>query len=179
MVVVPVAVGETFIATQRGFREMHRAGWIPRVPLMVAAQATRANAIARAFREGTAITPLKIGYTVAEGLAAGNPGKKGDWVLRLLRESKGLAGDAEDAEILDAQRRLARTEGVWAGPTGVATLAVLIRLLAARELDPAQTICVIISETGLKTEAEVPSRAGTAFDYDSLRRLVTERLAAK
>src|SRR2546430_3369620 len=177
VVVVPVAVGETFIATQRGFREMLRAGWIPRVPLMVAAQATRANAIARAFREGTAITPLKIGYTVAEGLAAGNPGKKGDWVLRLLRESKGLAGDAEDAEILDAQRRLARTEGVWAGPTGVATLAVLIRLLAARELDPAQTICVIISETGLKTEAEVPSRAGAAFDYDSLRRLVHERLA--
>jgi threonine synthase len=177
VVVVPVAVGETFIATRRGFRELALAGWIPRVPLMVAAQATRANAITRAFREGAAITPLKIGYTVAEGLAAGNPGKKGDWVLRLLREGKGLAGDAEDAEILDAQRRLARTEGVWAGPTGVATLAVLIRLLAGRQLDPAQTICVIISETGLKTEAEVPSRVGAAFDYDSLRRLVTERLA--
>src|SRR5207249_2311101 len=142
----------------------------------VAAQATRANAIARAFREGAPIMPLKIGYTVAEGLAAGNPGKKGDWVLRLLREGKGLAGDAEDAEILDAQRRLARTEGVWAGPTGVATLAVLIRLLARRELDPAQTICVVVSETGLKTEAEVPSRAGAAFDYAALRRLVHERL---
>ncbi len=179
VIVAPVAVGETFIAMLRGFREMREAGWIPRVPRMVAAQATRANAIAQAFREGTAITPLKIGYTVAEGLAAGNPGKKGDWVLRLLREEKGLAGDAEDEEILDAQRRLARTEGVWAGPTGVATLAVLIRLLARRQLEPAQTICVIISETGLKTEAEVPSRVGAAFDYDSLRRLVTERLAAK
>ncbi len=179
VIVAPVAVGETFIAMLRGFREMREAGWIPRVPRMVAAQATRANAIARAFREGTAITPLKIGYTVAEGLAAGNPGKKGDWALRLLREEKGLAGDAEDEEILDAQRRLARTEGVWAGPTGVATLAVLIRLLARRQLEPAQTICVIISETGLKTEAEVPSRVGAAFDYDSLRRLVTERLPAK
>jgi len=179
VIVAPVAVGETFIAMLRGFREMREAGWIPRVPRMVAAQATRANAIAQAFREGTAITPLKIGYTVAEGLAAGNPGKKGDWVLRLLREEKGLAGDAEDEEILDAQRRLARTEGVWAGPTGVATLAVLIRLLARRQLEPAQTICVIISETGLKTETEVPSRVGAAFDYDSLRRLVTERLAAK
>ena len=176
VVVAPVAVGETFIATARGFREMREAGWITRAPLMVAAQATRANAVARAFRDGAPITPLKIGYTVAEGLAAGDPGKKGEWVLRLLREGKGLAGDAEDAEILDAQRRLARTEGVWAGPTGVATVAVLLRLLARRELDPAQTICVIVSETGLKTEAEVPSRTGATFDYDALRRLVVERL---
>jgi threonine synthase len=177
VLVAPVAVGETFIATARGFREMREAGWIARAPLMVAAQARRANAIARAFRDGTAITPLKIGYTVAEGLAAGNPGKKGDWVLRLLREGKGLAGDAEDDEILAMQRRLARVEGIWAGPTGVATLAVLARLVAQKELDGAQTVCAIISETGLKTEAEPPSRTGTAFDHDSLRRLVTERLA--
>ena len=177
VVVAPVAVGETFIATARGFREMLEAGWITRAPLMVAAQATRANAVARAFRDGAAITPLKIGYTVAEGLAAGDPGKKGDWVLRLLREGKGLAGDAEDDEILETQRRLARVEGVWAGPTGVAALAVLIRLLADKRLDPAQTICAIISETGLKTEGEPPSRAGVAFDFDSLRRLVSERLA--
>ena len=75
------------------------------------------------------------------------------------------------------QHRLARVEGIWAGPTGVATLAVLARLLAEKRLDPAQVFCAIISETGLKTEAEPPSRVGVAFDYDSLKRLVTERLA--
>src|SRR4029453_3490211 len=58
--VAPVAVGETFIAAARGFREMREAGWIERAPLMVAAQATRANTVARAFRDGPAITPLKI-----------------------------------------------------------------------------------------------------------------------
>ena len=177
VVVAPVAVGETFIATARGFREMREAGWITRTPLMVAAQARRANAVVRAFREGSAITPLEIGYTVAEGLAAGDPGRKGDWVLRLLREGKGLAGDAEDYEILEMQRRLARVEGIWAGPTGVAALAVLARLLADKQLDREQTICVIISETGLKTEGEPPSRTGVGFDFDSLRRLVVERLA--
>ena len=177
VVVAPVAVGETFIATARGFREMREAGWITRTPLMIAAQARRANAVVRAFRAGSAITPLEIGYTVAEGLAAGDPGRKGAWVLRLLREGKGLTGDAEDDEILEMQRRLARVEGVWAGPTGVAALAVLARLLADQRLDREQTICVIISETGLKTEGEPPSRTGVGFDFDSLRRLVVERLA--
>jgi threonine synthase len=176
VVVSPVAVGETFIAAARGFREMREAGWIARVPTMVAAQATRANAIARAWRDRRPLEPLRIGYTVAEGLAAGNPGRKGEWVLRLLADLDGIAGDAEDEAILAAQRRLARSEGVWAGPTGVAALAVLERLLADRTLDPAQTICVIISETGLKTEAAAPSRSAVAFDESTLRDLVRRRL---
>jgi threonine synthase len=177
VVVAPVAVGETFIATARGFREMADAGWIARVPRMIAAQATRANAVARAFQAGGAITPLQIGYTVAEGLAAGDPGRKGAWVLRLLRELDGDAGDAEDDAILAMQRRLARVEGVWAGPTGVAALAVLARMLDERRVDPAQRFCVVVTETGLKTEAAAPSREARAFDADSLRRLVRERLS--
>jgi threonine synthase len=176
VVVAPVAVGETFIATHRGFGELERLGWIERRPLMVAAQAARANAIVRAWREKRPIEPLKIGYTVAEGLAAGDPGRKGEWVLRILNETGGVAGDAEDEEILEAQTLLARTEGIWAGPTGVATLAVLRRLLAAKALDPDATICLILSETGLKTEARAPSREATAFDEASLRRLVYSRL---
>jgi threonine synthase len=177
VVVAPVAVGETFIATARGFREMAEAGWIARPPRMIAAQAARANAVARAFRDGGAITPLKIGYTVAEGLAAGDPGRKGAWTLRLLRELGGDAGDAEDETILAMQHRLARVEGVWAGPTGVAALAVLARLLEERRIDPAQRFCVIVTETGLKTEATPPPRDARAFDIESLRRLVKERLA--
>jgi len=176
VVVAPLAVGETFIAVARGFRELAELGWIPRAPRMVAAQAACANAVVRAFRKGGPIEPLKIGYTVAEGLAAGDPGRKGTWALRLLREGGGAAGDADDDEILAAQRLLARTEGVWAGPTGVASLAVLAKLLERREIDPAQSFCVIVSETGLKTEAPPPSREAVAFDAASLKRLVEERL---
>jgi threonine synthase len=177
VVVAPLAVGETFIAASRGFAEMERLGLIPRRPRMVAAQAARANAVVRAWRSHGPIEPIKIGYTVAEGLAAGDPGKKGAWALAILRDNDGLAGDARDEEILEAQRLLARTEGIWAGPTGVATLAVLCRLLADKAIDPGATICVILSETGLKTEAPPPSRQGIAFDEASLRRLVDERLA--
>ena len=176
LVVAPVAVGETFIAASRGFAEMERLGLIAKQPVMAAAQAARANAVVRAWRDKTAITPLKIGYTVAEGLAAGDPGRKGSWVLRILRETGGVAGQAEDEEILAAQAMLARTEGIWAGPTGVATLAVLGNLLREKQVDPASTMCVILSETGLKTEAAPPSRPAVAFDEASLRRLVLEKL---
>jgi threonine synthase len=177
VVVAPVAVGETFIAAARGFREMVTAGLIRRLPTMIAAQATRANAVSRAFQSGTPLVPVRVQYTVAEGLAAGNPGRKGEWVLRLVREDKGMVADADDPAILEAQRRLARSEGIWAGPTGVASLAVFFQLLADRRIDPAQRFCVVLSETGLKTEADVARPSGTAFDYASLRQLVQERLA--
>jgi threonine synthase len=176
VVVSPVAVGETFIAIARGFRELQNAGLIRRRPMMVGAQAACANAISRAFQLDVPLTPVPITYTVAEGLAAGNPGRKGNWVLRLVREDKGLVADVDDSAILNAQRRLARAEGIWAGPTGVAALAVLIRLLAERRLDPALRFCVVITETGLKTEAAVTRLAGRAYDYASLKRLVEERL---
>jgi threonine synthase len=177
VIVAPLAVGETFIAAARGFREMSEAGWIAQAPTMIAAQAARANAVVRAFDAGGSITPLTIGYTVAEGLAVGDPGRKGAWALRLLRELGGIAGDAEDDAILAMQERLARVEGVWAGPTGVVALAVLARLLEERRVDPAQRFCVVLTETGLKTEAATPSRDARAFDLDSLRRLVKERLS--
>jgi threonine synthase len=179
VLVAPHAVGETFIAAHRGFTELEQLGFIPRRPLMVAAQAARANPLVRAWREHRAIEPIAIGYTVAEGLAAGNPGKKGAWALRILRETGGVAGDAEDEEILEMQRLLASTEGIWAGPTGVASLAVLRRLLIDKAVDPDATICVILSETGLKTEAVPPAREAIAFDEASLRRLVGDRLGGR
>ena len=176
VVVFPVAVGEAFISAWRGFREMQALGWIERPPLMVAAQSAKANPIARAFRHGGPLRPVKLSYTVAEGLSCGDPARKGEWVLRILREGKGLAADVADEAILDTQRLLARTEGVYAGPTGVGTLAALRGLLADRAIDPDQTICCVISETGLKTEAPAASRDGEAFTYDRLVALIRQRL---
>jgi threonine synthase len=175
-VVYPVAVGEAFISGCRAFREMRALGWIDRLPRLVAAQSARANPLARAWREDAALRPVPLSYTVAEGLAVGDPGAKGAWVLRLLREENGLATDVEDEAVLDAQRLLAHTEGLYAGPTGVATLAATRRLLAEGALDPAGTVCCVITETGLKTEARVESRVGEALTYERLVALVRERL---
>jgi threonine synthase len=175
-VVYPVAVGEAFISGWRAFRELQAAGWSDRLPLLVAAQSARANPIARALREGGPLRPVKLSYTVAEGLSCGDPAAKGEWVLRILRETKGLAAEVEDDLVLDTQRLLARTEGLYGGPTGVATLAALRRLLAEGALDPGQTVCCVITETGLKTDVPPVARHGEAFTYDRLVALVRKKL---
>src|SRR5258705_6867306 len=49
VVVAPAAVGETFIASHRGFGELERLGWIPRPPLMAAPQAGPGTAVPPAW----------------------------------------------------------------------------------------------------------------------------------
>ena len=77
-------------------------------------------------------------------------GAKGRLTLRRIRAQDGLAGDVSDEETLDMQRRLARTEGLWVGPTGAVPLAVTARLAREGKLDPNAEIVCISSETGLK-----------------------------
>ena len=155
VVVAPVAVGETFIAAARGFREMHEAGWIRRVPRMVAAQATRANAVVRAFRAGAARGAAEDRLHGGGGAGRRQSGPQG---------AMGAAAAPRAAAAWPATRRTrrfsrrpapARPDRGRVGGTHRAwrSLAVLTRLLAERALDPAQDICVILSETGFKTEA--------------------------
>jgi len=174
--IAPVAVGESFIASFRAFTELQRIGWSEGVPTMVAAQASRANPIVEALRTGGPLVPQRIGYTIAEGVAVGDPGKKGEWVLEILRENQGLGADADDGEILEAQRLLARTEGVWAGPTGCVTIAALRNLVKGKALDPDATVVCLVSETGLKGEYPRFEQEAVTPDPETIKALLVKSL---
>ena len=128
-----------------------------------------------------AITSLGI-HAVAQTQAPGQPAF-GNFDIRVSKEAPGAAAYLERFAGASRAGEIAaeRIAGIAQLQTDGKTLELiadgLARLLAQKRLDPAQTICAIISETGLKTEGEPPSRTGVAFDFDSLRRLVAERLA--
>jgi threonine synthase len=176
--VAPVGVGETFIAAWRAFNELFAIGWAGKVPTMVAAQSSAANPIVEAWRDGGPIRPRRIGYTVAEGTAVGDPERKGAWSLDILREGKGLAADASDEEVLETQALLAQTEGIWAGPTGCVPLAALRKLAAARALDPDAVIVCVASESGLKGDSPAVPREAIEPDEARIGEILREGLAA-
>ncbi len=147
---------EIFTACFRGFREMREMGLVESVPLMVACQSEAAKPIVEAFNKGGHLEAVTTGPTIAKGLATGRPGKKGDWVLSILREWGGLALEVTDQEILDAQRLLVEKEGIWSGPTGAAALAGLIKGVQKGLVDPeAKTVCMV-TETGLTSAYPEP-----------------------
>lgn len=74
----------------------------------------------------------------------------GDAALKAIRDSQGTAVAVSNEEILEAQRILAKTEGIFAEPSGVTSLAGLIKLAKSGGVERSDTIVVEITGSGLK-----------------------------
>ena len=171
-ILIPVSLGEMLVATWRAFREMKEMGWCDRLPKLVACQSSAANPVTRAFDEKKGIVPQQVGYTIAEGVAVGNPGLKGDRALEAVRATDGLAVSVDDDEIVDAMRKLAHREGIWSGPTGAVTVAALAKLAAARKIDPAASVVCVVSETGLKGDYPPFPAEPVVLDPEKIQRIL-------
>lgn len=171
-ILIPVSLGEMMIATWRAFREMKEMGWCDRLPKLIACQSTAANPVARAFDERKGVVPQQVGYTIAEGVAVGNPGLKGERALEAVRSTGGFAASVDDAEIVDAMAELAREEGIWAGPTGAVTIAALVQLVKKKKIDPDASVVCVVSETGLKGDYPPFPAEARSLDPDDIERIL-------
>jgi threonine synthase len=114
------------------------------------AQAEGCSPVAAAYRAGHDVVQPVRPATVAKSLAIGNPAD-GPYVLDVVRRTGGAVAAVTDAELVDAIRLLAATEGIFAETAGGVTLAVLRKLLASGQLDPEAETVIINSGDGLKT----------------------------
>jgi threonine synthase len=162
-VVVPVASGSQLTKVAKGFKELHAVGLLddePRVRIS-GAQAAGCSPVAEAFAAGRdVIKPVKPD-TIAKSLAIGNPAD-GPYALDAVRESGGAIDSVSDAEIVDAIRLLARTEGIFAETAGGVTIATLAKLAAAGVVRPDERVVAFVTGNGLKTIEAVSPHCGPA-----------------
>jgi threonine synthase len=167
----PVGVGEIFIATHRAFVEMQQLGIVERAPTLVCCQSDQASPVVDAFRKGGAFQPMSVKPTIAKGVSVGDPGPKGERVLRILRENSGLAVTVSDEEVQEAQRLLSENEGLWAGPTGVVSLAGLVRVCRQQKINPDSTSVCVVSETGLTSSYPPVKSRLVGTELEEVRRV--------
>ena len=150
-VVLPTAGGTILPKVAKAFKELKEVGLLQDGECRVhCAQAAGAAPVIHALHKGAdLITPVKPD-TIAKSIAIGNPAD-GFYVLRAVRESGGWGDVAADGEIIEAIKLLARTEGVFAEPAGGTTLAVAIKLLAQKRINPDETVVISITGNGYKT----------------------------
>ncbi len=130
--------------------------YVDSFPKLAAIQSTGCAPLVRAFKERKdpfEIEPWKHPNTVAGGLADVLPWD-GDAALVAL-EKGGTAEAVSDEEILRAQKLLASTEGIFAEPSGVTSLAGLFKLVNRGVIDKDETVVVLITGSGLKDPAAV------------------------
>ena len=131
-IIYPTGGGVGMIGMWKAFDEMEQLGWIgPERPKMVSVQAAGCAPIVRAWEEGKSVSEMWPGaQTFAAGLRV--PKAYGDYlILDIIKKSKGTAVAATDDEILDAVRRWASVEGVFAAPEGAASLVAYQKLRAS------------------------------------------------
>jgi threonine synthase len=146
---LPVGNAGNITAYWKGFTEWREAGYAEDAPRMLGFQAEGAS-------------PLVAGHdfenpeTVASAIRIGSPASK-EGALAAARESGGGIESVTDEEILDAQRLLAREEGVFCEPASAAGIAGLIKL--AREgRGPGGTVVSVLTGHGLKDPDAVLGR---------------------
>ncbi|HWC05774.1 MAG TPA: pyridoxal-phosphate dependent enzyme, partial [Gemmatimonadota bacterium] len=113
-------------------------------------QAVGCAPIVRAFEAGLDhAAPVADPRTVASGLRV--PSAVGDFLmLDIIRRSGGTAVAVTDDELLEGARRLAREEGILAGPEAGAAVAALPGLLEREVVVRDDRIVLFVTGHGLK-----------------------------
>ncbi|MBV9657721.1 MAG: threonine synthase [Verrucomicrobia bacterium] len=160
--VVPMASGALLTKITKAYKEFSTLGLIdnPGEFSIHGAQTAGCSPISAAWKKGTDIVkPVAKPETIVKSLAIGTPAD-GYYAIHAMRDTGGGADDATDAEVIDAIKLLAETEGIFAETAGGVTVACARKLVASGAIRPGERTVLCITGHGLKTQEAVQNHCG-------------------
>jgi threonine synthase len=151
VILYPTGGGTGLIGMWKAFDEMEELGWITsKRPRMVAVQAAGCRPIVTAFEKGERFAEEhRNASTKASGLRV--PKAIGDFlILDAIRASNGAAISVTDDEMIDAERELGKTEGIFVAPEGAACIAALEQLRQSDWIKADESVTVFNTGSGIK-----------------------------
>jgi threonine synthase len=139
---LPVGNAGNITAYWKGYREYKDDGLSSSLPRMWGFQAEGAAPLVNG-------APVRNPETIATAIRIGNPASW-DFAIAARDDSGGLIDSVTDAEILEAYRLLASSEGLFCEPASAASVAGLLKKYRAGQLDAGQTIVCTLTGNGLK-----------------------------
>jgi threonine synthase len=174
----PTGGGTGLVGIAKAYEELRALGWVTAPPpRFVSVQAEGCAPVVKAWREGAETTsawPDPVTY--AAGLKVPSP-FAGRQMLRVLRDTGGDAIAVPDPAIEEAQRLLARLEGVWTAPEAAALVAALGIMRERGEVAADTRVALILTGAGIKYEPPaLPPPVGLAGTDDAIAAEVLRRL---
>jgi threonine synthase len=152
VIIYPTGGGTGLVGMWKAFAELEALGWLENTqrPRMVSVQADGCAPVVKAFQEGAPVCDFwQNAHTAASGLRV--PKSFADHlILQDIYDSQGTAIAVSDESILESQKQLASTEGIFAAPEGAATLAALKELIKQGWVQPEERIVLFNTGSGLK-----------------------------
>jgi threonine synthase len=150
-IVYPVGGGVGLVGMWKMFKILQRLGWIRERPRIIAVQPEGCAPIVDAYNKGrTDVAEWKSPNTIAKGLKIPKP-LAGRWILKSLRESRGLALKVSDREIHQAMLDVSKRDGLLVEPSSGAAFAAVPKLYDIGAIDKKDNVVVIATRSGLKT----------------------------
>ncbi len=160
VILVPVGDGVIISGVYKAFHDLKESGVIDRLPRLVAVQAESSDAIHRYLETGLYANAMHP-QTLADSISVSAPSN-----ARMAREavmrSGGFSLTVSDEEILQGQKMLAQTTGIFAEPAAAATAAALLKLDGDSRLRAHEQIVLLVTGHGLKdvgaalTQVKIP-----------------------
>ena len=151
ILVYPTGGGTGLVGIWKAYDELAAMGWIKASqPAFVAVQAEGCAPVVKAWSEGAeATTPWENPVTDAPGLRVPGP-FAGRQMLRILRATGGRGCAVSEKEIVEAQRLLARLEGIWTAPEAAAAVAALTRMKDEGLVGAGTRVVMVFTGCGIK-----------------------------
>ncbi len=150
--------GCTIAGAWKGVKEFYDLGYIDEHPKMLGVQAAGASAIHDAFHEHDDISELAD--TLADSIAVGRP-RNTLKACRALEDSGGTSVLVTDEAILDGERTLGSTEGIYAEPAAAAPVAGVRTAIDQGIIEEGETVAICSTGFGLKdTESATEATSG-------------------
>ncbi len=145
---VPVAGGELLSGLSRGFQELREMGVLVRAPKLVAVQGKGADPTVQAIEKGLDKV-LETGppATVAGAIRV-NFGAEHS--IMAVKKSGGFGISVTDEQIINAQKQIARDEGIFCEISSAVALAAISEALDRGRISADGTAAAILTGTGLK-----------------------------
>ncbi len=157
-IVIPMASGSLLTKVYKAFKELHELGLVPDLKVKIyGAQATGCSPISTAVKEHQELFRPVIPKTIAKSLAIGNPAD-GFYAIDTMNKTGGWAEDVTDNEVIDGIKLLASAEGIFAETAGGVTIAVTKKLIENGKIPKDESIVVLITGNGLKTQEVLINR---------------------
>jgi threonine synthase len=146
-VATPVGYGDSLFAMNKAFEELRELG-LSDMPVLIAGEMY--GSLSRAVASGGE-RPVKVerpASTVATSIATAQSTYQ---ALHALRKSDGTVFQVSDQEVLEAQRLLVETEGLFVEAASAAGLAALLRAREETGLDPEGDYVFVNTSSGIKS----------------------------
>jgi len=149
-ILVSMGSGGTIYSVWKGFKQLKELGMTKSLPKMIGVQSEDCASIVDAVAEGRfKFKKLEKPSTRALAILMAEP-LQGDLAMNAIKESGGLAVTVSDTEILAAELRIAKLEGVFAEPASSATIAALEKLRLQGKMYDDGRVMSLITGSGLK-----------------------------